>query len=333
MVFQHSSLRWRRLATVATVTLAAGALAACSSSTPSPSDGASDGAIAPTTINVAVLPTANMAALYLGQQQGYFADEGLTLNITTVGGGADEIAGLQSGSFDFIAVGYVPLFAAAAQGLPLKLILANDAGGSTKDNDWQVVVAGKGSSIQTPQDLAGKTIGVNALNGVAQATTLASLEAEGVDTSSIKFVEVPFPQVPAAVDNGTIDAGFATEPFVTSTLNDGGRIVDYPSLTLGTNFPNGAWATSTDLVQNKADVVAAFERAMEKSLDYAQANEQAVRDIIPSYTSITAEVAAKIRLPYFTSKLDKTALQKLADLSLEFKAVSSAVDLDQLIAQ
>jgi len=334
MVFQHSSTR-SRTAAAAVLALAAGLLAACSptSSTPSGDDsgGASAGPIAPATVNVAVLPTANMAPLYLGQQQGYFSDENITLNITTVGGGADEIAGLQAGSFDFIAVGYVPLFAAAAQGLPVALFLANDAGGSTKDDDWQVVVAGKDSSIQGPQDLAGKTIGVNALNGVAQATTLASLEDEGVDTSGIKFVEVPFPQVPAAVDNGTIDAGFATEPFVTQTLDNGGRVVDNPSLTLGTHFPNGAWATSSDIAKNKADVLAAFTRAMTKSLDYAQANGQAVRDIIPTYTSIKADLAAKIRLPYFTSELDRTALQKLADLSVKYGAVASPVDLDALI--
>ncbi len=142
MVFHSTRLRGRgRLAAAAALIAAAGTLAACSSSpapagpSDGPSKGASTGPVQPTTVNVAVLPTANMAALYLGQQQGFFEAGGLTLNITTVGGGADEIAGLQSGSFDFIAVGYVPLYAAAAHGLPLKLILANDAGRSTKDDD------------------------------------------------------------------------------------------------------------------------------------------------------------------------------------------------------
>jgi NitT/TauT family transport system substrate-binding protein len=308
-------------------------LAACSAS-PAPSgsgSGGSDGKLAPTTINIGVLPTANMAPLYLGQKQGYFKALGLTLNITTVAGGAAEIAGVQSGSFDFIDVGYVPLFAAYAHGLPVALLSGSDAGGSTKANDWQVVIAGKNSGIRTAKDLAGKTIGVNALNGVAEATVLASLQAQGVNEKSVKFVEVPFPQIPAAIDSGTIDAGFGTEPFVTKALDNGDRIVDNPSLTLGKNFPNGAWATSSDLVKKNPALVKAFVSAIHKSIAYAAGNEKAVREILPTYTAITADVAAKIRLPYFTSTLDKKAVQKLADLSLKFGAIPSAIDLNKLI--
>lgn len=331
MVLPVSSRRSRIGA--ATAAIAASALlAGCGGSTPDAAQETPGGPVE-ATVNVAVLPTANMAALYLGQQEGFFADEGLTLNITTVGGGAEMVAGLQSGSFDFIAVGYVPLFAAAAQGLPVALFAANDTGGSTEEDDWQVIVAGASSPIQSAADLEGKTIGVNALKGVAEATTRASLQDQGVDDSTVNFVEVPFPQVPAALESGTIDAGFATEPFLTQVLDAGGRVVDNPSLTLGEHFPNGAWATSQSIANDKPDVLAAYHRAIAKSLQFAQENPDAVREILPTYTTLTPDVAAKIRLPYFTSELDRDALQTLADLSLEFEAIASPVDLDSLIVE
>ncbi|WP_345752073.1 ABC transporter substrate-binding protein [Microbacterium rhizophilus] len=329
MVRSVSRDRIRPGALGALVATSALLLAACAPATEPAEEGAApDGAI-----NVAVLPTANMAAVYLGQQEGFFEDEGLTLELTTVNGGAEMIAGLQSGSFDFVAVGYVPLFAAAAQGLPVALLAGNDTGGTSEDDDWQVVVAGADSPIQSAADLEGKTIGVNALKGVAEATIRASLREQGVDDTTVDFVEVPFPQVPTAVADGTIDAGFGTEPFVTAVLEGGGRIVDYPSLTLGSAFPNGAWATSKAIADEQPETLEAFHRAISASLEFAQENPDAVRDILPTYTSITPELAAEIRLPLFTSELDREQLGTLADVSLEFGAIPSAVDLDALIVE
>lgn len=326
MVFRLS-IPQRRVLAVAALVVGTGVLAACSSG-PAPTD-PDDGGLQ--TVDVAVLPTSNMAAVYLGVQEGYFEEEGLDLNLTTVGGGAEMIAGLQANSFDFLAVGYVPLFAAAANGLPIVMVAGNDAGGATADEEWQVVVAGGDSSIETVEDLAGATIGVNALKGVAEATIRASMREQDVDDSAVQFVEVPFPEVPAAIANGTIDAGFATEPFLTLALADGARIVDTPSLVLGKNFPNGVWATSSTLVDDDPDMVAAFTRAITKSLEFAAGNPDAVREILPTYTSLTPELAAEIRQPIFTADLDRTQLQKLIDICVEFGAIPSAPDLDALI--
>jgi ABC-type nitrate/sulfonate/bicarbonate transport system substrate-binding protein len=50
----------------------------------------------------------------------------------------------------------------------------------------------KGSSdIQEPADLEGKTIAINTLNNISQLTVTAALDSEGVDTSTLHFVEVP----------------------------------------------------------------------------------------------------------------------------------------------
>ncbi|KRA23840.1 hypothetical protein ASD65_04950 [Microbacterium sp. Root61] len=283
------------------------------------------------TVNVAVLPTSNMAAVYLGEAEGFFADEGLDLNMTTVGGGAEMIAGLQAGSFDFIVAGYVPLFAAAANGLPLAIIAANDVGGGTPDEEWQALLVGADSTAKTATDLEGAKIGVNALKGVAEATIRASLRQQDVDDTTVQFVEIPFSEVPAALANGTVDAAFGSEPFITGTLADGGRVIDTPSYNLGANFPNGAWATSVDITENEADLVDRFTRAITASIEFAAENDDAVRAILPTYTALTPELAEQIRLPIFRSALDRAQLDTLADLLVEFEVVAKAPDLDQLI--
>ncbi|WP_159500450.1 ABC transporter substrate-binding protein [Microbacterium sp. 18062] len=318
-----------RLATaVAGGAMTAAALAGCS---PGGAEAGSSGEPATRTVNVAVLPTSNMAAVYLGEEEGFFAEEGLELSMTTVGGGAEMIAGLQAGSFDFVVAGYVPLFAAAANGLPLSIISANDVGGATPDEEWQALVVGADSTAQSVQDLEGATVGVNALKGVAEATIRASLQQQGVDDTAVQFVEIPFSEVPAALANGTVDAAFGSEPFITGTLGDGGRILDTPSYNLGANFPNGAWATSADLVESDPDLVDRFTAAITASVDHAAENDDAVRQILPTFTALSPELAAEIRLPIFRSALDREQLETLVEILVEFGVVDRAPDLDQLI--
>ena len=306
-------------------------LTACASGGGDTTGGSEGTATGTKTVDVAVLPTSNMAAVYLGVKEGFFEDEGLDLNLTTVGGGADMIAGIQAGSFDFIAVGYVPLFAAAASGLPVRMIAANDVGGATEEEEWQAVVVGADSDIQSAADLEGATIGVNALKGVAEATIRASMQKQGLDDSTVQFVEVPFAEVPPAVANGTVDAGLTAEPFITQTLADGGRIVETPSLKLGKHFPNGVWATSQELVDADPELVDAFTRAITKSVEFASENPDAVREILPTFTALSPELAAAIRLPVFSADLDRSQLDTFIEILLTYEVIESAPDLDQMI--
>ena len=59
---------------------------------------------------------------------------------------------------------------------------------------------------QDAEDLAGKTIAVNALKGVGEIVIRAALSKLGVDRNSVKLVAMPFPAMRAALNNGQVDA-------------------------------------------------------------------------------------------------------------------------------
>ena len=259
----------------------------------------------PVTVTVGTLPTANAAAMYLGIEQGFFEEEDLALEAAVVGSGNEIITGLVSGDYQFGFVGYVSAGIAAANNVPVCVVAANDGSGTSVEDDWQVMAVGANSPIKTPQDLVGKTLGVNALGGVAEVFIKAGLDDQGIDPESVQLIEVPFPEVPAALSAGRIDAGFATEPFLTSVLDAGGSIPFAPQSQLAPNNPNGSYTASEQYVGENGDVVERFRRAMNKSADYAQEHQDEVRAIIPTYTKIAPEVAERIRLPYFTSELEE----------------------------
>ena len=60
----------------------------------------------------------------------------------------------------------------------------------------------KDGPIKSGKDLEGKTIAVNTLKNICEVTIKASLEKEGVDVDKLKFTEVPFPDMLAALENG-----------------------------------------------------------------------------------------------------------------------------------
>ena len=72
------------------------------------------------------------------------------------------------------------------------------------------------SPIRSGKDLAGKTIAVNQVQGMNELTIRAVLARQGIDALKIKFLEVGFPEMTAALKSGRVDAISAVEPFVSS---------------------------------------------------------------------------------------------------------------------
>ena len=64
----------------------------------------------------------------------------------------------------------------------------------------------------------------------------ASVRKAGGDPAKVKFVELPFPDMPAALQAGQVDAIFVVEPFLTAALGAGRRKV--ASATTSTPRPN-----------------------------------------------------------------------------------------------
>jgi NitT/TauT family transport system substrate-binding protein len=284
-----------------------------------------------TTIQIGTLPIANAAPMYLGVQEGYFEEEGLEIEETVLQSGNEIITGMVAGDYDFGFVGYISAGIAKARGVPVCVATASDATGTSPEDDWQVLVAGGDSPINGPQDLAGTTVSVNALGGVAEVMIKAALDQEGVDWRTVELIEVPFPEVPAAIEAGRIDAGYTSEPFVTTVLDQGGKVAFAPQSAIAPEYPNGSYAASEQAFQEDPELMERFEAAMTKSLDYARDNPDAIREIIPTYTQIPAEVASRMRLPVYQSELKVDEIDEQMGFLEEYEIVEEAPSADELI--
>jgi NitT/TauT family transport system substrate-binding protein len=302
------------------------ALAACSASAPAEKPAA--GAKTMTKITLGVIPIPDTAPAYLGKEKGFFADEGLDVTIQPTTGGAAAVPGVVSGSYDFAFGNYVSGMVARDQGLDLKYVANGDS--ATGDPDFQAVIVPEDSPIKTPADLAGKRVSVNNLANINDTTIRGVVDADGGDSSAIKFVEVAFPDALAAVENKQVDAA-TVNPFVPSMVKDGNRVIMYNFSAFDKSLDVAGYFTKGDTVKNKPDLVKAFAKAMNKSLAYAQQHPDEVRKIIATYTKMPVEQINAMVLPTFKTEFNRVALKKLGAAALKYGTIKKAPNLDELL--
>ncbi|GGG54422.1 nitrate ABC transporter substrate-binding protein [Kocuria dechangensis] len=282
-------------------------------------------------VTVGVIPIVDTAAIWLGKEQGFFEEEGLNLEIQTTSGGAAAVPGVVSGDFDFAFGNTLSVMVAQGQGLDLKYVTNGTTTSGNAEKDFGAVVVPADSDIQSPADLAGKTVSVNNLNNIGDTTIRSVVEEDGGDPSTIDFVEVGFPDAPAALDRGQVDAAWILDPFLTQTVEDGARVVSYNFVEFDPELDIAGYFTTAEKVEQDAEMVQKFQNAMNKSLEYANENPDAVREIVGTYTQIDEDMRQKMALPRFRTEFDREALQKLGDAAVKYGTLEKAPDLDALL--
>ncbi len=96
------------------------------------------------------------------------------------------------------------------------------------------------SPVKSPKDLEGKTLGSNSLSDMNSIAMLAWLAQRGVDTSTLKQIEVPPSASLAALEQIRIAAATVNEPFLSAAVATGKvRILGYPYDAFGKRVANG----------------------------------------------------------------------------------------------
>lgn len=326
----------KSLATLGVLAAAALALSGCSdSAAPTTSASPTEDTAAPaelTKVRVAALPIAETGALWAAIDEGIFEEHGLEIEVVPAQGGANAIPALLSGDIQFAIGQPMGPIRADLQDLGV-VIVGNYANSLVEGTDVNAVVALGDSGITRPADLAGKKVSVNTIGAAGDLTIRKAVADDGGDPSTIEFVEVAFPDVPAQLEAGTMDAAWTPDPFRGMIVGGGGVSVvqpyqvTIPGLTVLTSI------TSQAILDEEPDLVAAYAAAMEEALDWAADNEQAVRDAIAENLEIPAEAAAGITLPVFTWSLNEAGIEELGALAVEYEYIDAMPDFARLIQQ
>ncbi|HEV7871278.1 MAG TPA: ABC transporter substrate-binding protein [Modestobacter sp.] len=312
------------------VVLSALALAGCGGGDGGTADTGASGDL--TVVSVGAIPIVDVAPLYLGVERGIFADHGLQVEPFLAQGGAAIVPAVVTGQAQFGFSNITSLLQAEARGVPLALVAPGSGATGDPDADFAAVIVRSDSPVQDAADLAGRSVAINSINNISDTVIRQAVRQAGGDAESVKFVELPFPNMVAAVADGSVDAAFTVEPFATVGKGQGMRAVASPYTQTHPDLTVAGYFTSDQYAADNPDAVQAFAEAMVEAQQYATDHPGEARAVLGSYTQIDPAVAAALTLPRFQTEIDRDSVAKLLGLGVQDGNIPDGVDLDEVFA-
>ena len=221
-------------------------------------------------------PQANLpfVGVYVAEEQGYFADEGLEVTIQHSAGGGEHLQLLTAGEVDVTTQDAAVLLQRRADpGLPLVSI------GLIGQRGQQAFVALTDRGIESPEDWKGRTVGYK---GTPPPDVFAILDAVGLEASDVQLVNVGFD--PRVLTEGQVDVYPVFKSNEPDTLRKWGfelemwDAADYGAPTLGL-----AYVATDEAVEQDPERFRAFMRAVIRGIEFARDDPEATVDIVMQY--------------------------------------------------
>lgn len=281
-----------------------------------------------TRVVLATLPVTDTAVAVVAQKEGLFAQQGLDVQLSIMQLGPATTQAVLTGAAQFSQSNYATLFAARSKGIPVEIVC--EAARATPA--FSTVAVMPNSPIKSYKDLAGKRIATSVIGGIGPLAIDAWLKAHGVDYSTITWVQMPFPSMGAALQQGQVDAAWLVEPFVTldgATLHT--RTV-FPVFSGPTaRLPVSAFATSVSYAKAHPQVVAAFRRAIQQAANMMQKDPGLLRKILPTYTAIKGALASKIGVEVYPAQTNLAQIERVSTMMRQVGLLTAPLNVPSMV--
>ncbi|MEV7010946.1 ABC transporter substrate-binding protein [Streptosporangium sp. NPDC051022] len=281
-----------------------------------------------TEITVGSMPIPDTAALEIAMDCGFFASEGLKVRKEIIQGTGAAIPDLKAGHLQFCLLSHVTALAAQSSGV-VDLRYVADAYQAAPETFLLMVP--KDSTVRGPADLRGRSVAVTTLKSVGTLTTEVALKAGGLTAADVKMIEMPLPNMPAALQAGTVSAAWLTEPFITAAKRQGARAIADVMTGPTDRFPVAGYGTTAMFAERNPEIVAAFQRAITAGQQIAASGREVITKILPVYTRISPQDAERVTLGGYPVTLDPARLERVAALLREYGYTDRPVDIGPML--
>ncbi|MGH8914936.1 MAG: ABC transporter substrate-binding protein [Acidimicrobiia bacterium] len=219
----------------------------------------------------------NMYGFRVADAQGYFNEEGLEVSLEFVDGSGTVIQQLLAGNGQIGSVGTGTVAEALEEGHDNVRAIGNTNYGSVF-----LLTVPEDSDIQTPEDLAGKRIGISELSGGEVPVVRGIVASAGLDPDSdVELVPIGTGTALAvqAIDEAAVDAyGGSINDIVAVEVQgldlrtlDPGDLSGVPALPL---------ITTQEYIDASPEAVEGFLRAVARGAEYGQTNPDETLEIL-----------------------------------------------------
>ena len=240
-----------------------------------------------TKLRMGVMASIDAVPLVIAQEKGYFAEEGIDLDLQIFKAAKDRDAALQAGELDGVLCDEVAISIYQNSDIDMKIT-------GTTNGYWNLV-AGKDSGIKSISDLKGKKVAISE-NTMIDYLSDYIATTNGMKASDIEKVAIPaMPARLEALKNNQVDAAILPAPFNDTAIADGG-------LNITEIYNNDIMISVTAFLQNVIDsnpeAIKGFYKAYNKAIDFMKSNDiTEYEDTIISTVGYSEDMRGNIILP------------------------------------
>ena len=242
-----------------------------------------------TKLTVGVMGSIDAVPLVIAEQNGYFEEEGVDLDLQIFKAANDRDAALQAGELDGVLCDETAISIYQNSGIDMKIT-------GTTNGSW-TLVAGKDSGITSLSDLKGKKVGISKNTMIEYLADDIAL-SNGLEVSDIE--KVARPAMPArleALKNNQIDAAILPAPFNDTAVADGG--VEITKI-YNKDIMISVTAFLQEVIDKDANAIKGFYNAYNKAIEFINSNDiSEYEDIIISTVGYSEDMRGNIVLPEF----------------------------------
>lgn len=321
-----------RIVTLAvTATVLAAGLAACGDGDDPPGSGDLDKVTYLTSFST----FGRDAYAYVAQEQGFFEEAGIDVEIRPGSGTVDVLKLVASGQADFGAGDFTTTtITIANEDLPVTVV------GAVHQSSLSAIMALQSSGIAAPADLEGRTIG-DQPGSTNQVMFPVYAEAAGIDESQVTFVPGQPPQLPTLLASGQVDAiGQFVVGQGTIEKAAGEPAVVLPFSDVLPDLYGNALAANDEVVSSDPDLVRRFSEALFRGLAYSVSHpEETGQILVGEQPAENAEIAAAevdLMAPAVgpegqVGTMDRQRVQGTIDILVEAGAIEAGLTPDDVV--
>lgn len=264
----------------------------------------SAGAAETTDVTMAFCTWTGYAPMFIAQEQGYFEEAGINMDIQVIEDESTYAALLTKGSVQFLATAQDPNIKMYANGATSRYVLAMDA---SVGADGLVV----NSDVATLDDLAGKTLALDKsassyyffLTALEQGSSLTEADINVIDMGDTTEAGLAFM-------GGSVDSAIMWEPELSEALE---TVEGSKALVTSAGYPNtilDSLVVNTAYAEEHPEIVEAVAEAWYKAIDFMKENPEAAYEMMASgFEEVTAEdIASDVEGLEFYGREDNATL-------------------------
>ena len=257
------------------------------------------------TLNFGAMGSIDTIPFVIAQENGYFEEEGIKVNLELFNAAKDRDAALQAGQLDGVLADETAIAIYQNSDMDMQIT------GAT--NGYWTLVATEQSNIHSLEDLKGKKIGISENTMIEyladDITTLNGIAAED-------FEKVAIPAMPArleALRNNQIDAAILPAPFNETAITDGAVEIETIH---NTDIMISVTAFLNSVIEQYPQAIQGFYNAYNKAVDYINSTDiSEYEDAVIKTVGYSEETRGNIILPKFKHNYlpDVEKVQKVFD--------------------